>query len=144
MFTDDAAERLLDRISRDGRAKPAPEMGPILAGQWNRTLANIAQGFELRLAGDLLTPRSFRRGLLFAGTERAAWISFDDGSHWRSLQLNLPNSPVHDLVVKDDDLVVATHGRSFWVLDDITPLRQMKPAAIEQAVALYPVKDALM
>ena len=55
------------------------------------------------------------KGLLYAGTERGVFVSFDDGAHWRSLQLNLPNTPVHDLVVKNDDLVVATHGRSFWI-----------------------------
>ena len=66
-----------------------------------------------------------RRGLLYAGTEIGVFVSFDDGAHWQPLQLNLPVTPIHDLVVKDDDLVVATHGRSFWVLDDITPIRQV-------------------
>ena len=66
-----------------------------------------------------------RKGLLYAGTELGVYVSFDDGAHWQPLQLNLPHSPIHDLVVKDDDLVVATHGRSFWVLDDLTPLRQV-------------------
>jgi photosystem II stability/assembly factor-like uncharacterized protein len=65
-----------------------------------------------------------RRGLLYAGTETGIHISFDDGAHWQSLQANLPVVPIHDLAVKDSDLVVATHGRSFWILDDITPLRQ--------------------
>ena len=59
--------------------------------------------------------------------KRACYFSFDDGAHWQPLQLNLPMSPIHDLVVKDDDLVVATHGRSFWVLDNLTPLRQVNP-----------------
>ena len=66
-----------------------------------------------------------RRGLLFAGTESAVWMSFDDGDHWQSLQLNLPHSAARDLVIHGDDLIVATHGRSFWILDDITPLRQI-------------------
>jgi photosystem II stability/assembly factor-like uncharacterized protein len=69
-----------------------------------------------------------RRGLLYAGTERGVYVSFDDGAHWRSLQMNLPIVPVHDLVVKNDDLVLATHGRSFWILDDISPLRQIADA----------------
>jgi photosystem II stability/assembly factor-like uncharacterized protein len=64
------------------------------------------------------------RGLLFAGTELGAYVSFDDGDHWQSLQLNLPTVSIHDLVIHGDDLVVATHGRAFWILDDITPLRQ--------------------
>ena len=65
-----------------------------------------------------------RAGLLYAATETGIFVSFDDGGHWQSLQLNLPRVPVHDMVVHDGDLVVATHGRAFWVLDDLTPLRQ--------------------
>jgi photosystem II stability/assembly factor-like uncharacterized protein len=68
-----------------------------------------------------------RRGLLFAGTETSVSVSFDDGEHWQPLKLNLPAAPIHDLVVHGDDLVVGTHGRSFWILDDITPLRQFNP-----------------
>jgi photosystem II stability/assembly factor-like uncharacterized protein len=64
------------------------------------------------------------KGLLFAGTEFGIYLSFDDGDHWESLQLNLPVTSVRDLVVHGDDLVIATHGRSFWILDNITPLRQ--------------------
>ncbi|HWO29692.1 MAG TPA: hypothetical protein VNO32_12935, partial [Candidatus Acidoferrum sp.] len=78
-----------------------------------------------------------RRGLLYAGTELGMFVSFDDGAHWQPLQLNLPVSPIHDLVVKDDDLVVATHGRSFWILDDITPLRQALDAEKDNAFWLY-------
>jgi photosystem II stability/assembly factor-like uncharacterized protein len=69
-----------------------------------------------------------RKGLLFAGTETGVWVSFNDGDHWQSLQLNLPHSSMRDLWIHDDDLLVATHGRSFWVLDDITPLRQITDA----------------
>ncbi len=65
-----------------------------------------------------------RKGLLFAGTENAVWASFDDGDHWQSLQLNLPHTSMRDLWIHDDDLIVATHGRSFWILDDIAPLRE--------------------
>jgi photosystem II stability/assembly factor-like uncharacterized protein len=65
------------------------------------------------------------KDLLYAGTEMGVYISFDGGNNWQSLQLNLPTSPIHDLVVKNNDLVVATHGRSFWILDDISPLRQL-------------------
>ena len=65
-----------------------------------------------------------RNGLLFAGTEFGIYVSFDDGDHWQSLQLNLPVTSVRDFVVHGDDLVIATHGRSFWILDNITPLRQ--------------------
>ena len=78
-----------------------------------------------------------RKGLLYAGTERGIYVSFDDGAHWRSLQLNLPNAPVHDLVVKDNDLVVATHGRAFWILDDVTPLRQFAESVAAEDMHLY-------
>ena len=68
-----------------------------------------------------------RKGLLFAGTERTVYVSWDDGDHWQSLQMNLPPTSIRDLVVHHDDLVVGTHGRSFWILDNITPLRQFSP-----------------
>ncbi|MCP5025231.1 MAG: glycosyl hydrolase [Actinomycetia bacterium] len=67
-----------------------------------------------------------REGLLYVGTELGLFVSFDDGAHWQSLQANLPVSPVYDMVIKDTDLVVATHGRSFWILDDLTQLHQMQ------------------
>jgi hypothetical protein len=75
--------------------------------------------------------------LLYAGTENGVYVSFDDGADWRPLQLNLPPSPVHDLVVKDNDLVVATHGRAFWILDDVTPLRQFSDEVAKKDVHLY-------
>jgi hypothetical protein len=78
-----------------------------------------------------------RRGLLYAGTEKGVYVSFNDGADWRSLQLNLPTTPVHDLVIKNDDLVLATHGRSFWILDDVSPLRQFKDDLAQQEVHLY-------
>lgn len=65
-----------------------------------------------------------RKGLLFAGTENAVWVSFDDGEHWQSLLLNLPRTSMRDLWIHENDLIVATHGRSFWILDDISPLRE--------------------
>ncbi len=77
------------------------------------------------------------KGLLYAGTEFGIYISFDDGDHWQSLQLNLPVTSVRDLVIHDDDLIVATHGRSFWALDNITPLRQVAEAQRSAAAWLY-------
>ena len=68
-----------------------------------------------------------RKGLLYAGTENALYVSFDDGDHWQSLQLNFPASDVRDLAVHGDDLVAATYGRALWILDDVTPLRQAGP-----------------
>jgi photosystem II stability/assembly factor-like uncharacterized protein len=70
----------------------------------------------------------WRRGLLYAGSEHGVYVSFDDGSSWESLSLNLPVTPVTGLIVEDRDLVIATHGRSFWVLDDMETLRQIEPA----------------
>jgi len=79
-----------------------------------------------------------QKGLLYAGTETGIYVSFDDGSHWQSLQGNLPTAPIHDLIVKNDDLAVATHGRSFWLLDDITPLRQLAAHANDDVVLYQP------
>src|SRR6185437_2142663 len=78
-----------------------------------------------------------RPNLLFAGTEQGMYVSFDDGGKWQLLQLNLPPAPVNDLVLKNDDLVVATHGRSFWVLDDITPLEEYSDAVAQQDAHLF-------
>ena len=78
-----------------------------------------------------------RKGLLYAGSERAVHISFDDGEHWQSLRLNMPATSIRDLVIKDDDLVIGTHGRSFWILDNITPLRQLTDQLARQSPVLY-------
>jgi hypothetical protein len=78
-----------------------------------------------------------KKGLLFAGTEFGIYISFDDGDHWQPLQLNLPVTSVRDLAIHGEDLIVATHGRSFWILDNITPLRQAADAAKANAFWLY-------
>jgi photosystem II stability/assembly factor-like uncharacterized protein len=78
-----------------------------------------------------------RKGLLFAGTEHAVYVSFDDGEHWESLRLNMPASSVRDLIIKDDDLAAATHGRGFWILDDITPLRQLDDKTTSAEAVLF-------
>ena len=84
-----------------------------------------------------------KKEILYAGTELGVYVSFDNGTHWQPLQLNLPQSPAHDLVVKDDDLVVATHGRSFWVLDDVTPLRQLNAQSTQADMILYAPQTGL-
>ncbi|MGA7920351.1 MAG: hypothetical protein WCA38_11835, partial [Candidatus Acidiferrales bacterium] len=84
-----------------------------------------------------------REGLLFAGTERGVYVSFNDGQQWQPLQLNLPVSPIHDLVIHGDDLVVATHGRSFWILDDITPLRQLTAHDEQADIILFKPEPAV-
>ena len=78
-----------------------------------------------------------RKGLLFAGTELAVFVSFDDGDHWQPLRLNMPATSIRDLVVHDNDLVVGTHGRSFWILDDIAPLRQMSESIANADAHLF-------
>jgi photosystem II stability/assembly factor-like uncharacterized protein len=89
-----------------------------------RTWTEITNGIPAGQTVNVVREDPQRKGLLFAGTERAVYVSFDDGDHWQSLRLNMPATSVRDLIVKNDDLVVATHGRGFWILDDITPLRQ--------------------
>ena len=82
-----------------------------------------------------------RKGLLFAGSERAVYVSFDNGENWTSLRQNMPATSIRDLVVKDDDLVIGTHGRSFWILDDITPLRQLKPEMVTSESVFFKPQD---
>lgn len=84
-----------------------------------------------------------RRGLLFAGTERSVFISFDDGENWQSLQLNLPTTSVRDIEIHGDDAVLATHGRGFWVLDDIGALRQLTAATSQAPATLFKPTDAV-
>lgn len=83
-----------------------------------------------------------RQGLLYAGTETGMFVSFDDGDHWQPLQMNLPVTPVHDIAVKDNDIVVATHGRGFWVLDDTSVLQQLNSGITATAVTLFKPRDA--
>jgi photosystem II stability/assembly factor-like uncharacterized protein len=84
-----------------------------------------------------------RKGLLYAGAETGVWVSFDDGGRWQSLQGNLPNTPIHDLIVHGKDLAVATHGRSFWILDDLAPLRQMTSAIANESAHLFTPSPAV-
>jgi photosystem II stability/assembly factor-like uncharacterized protein len=83
-----------------------------------------------------------RKGLLYAATERRVYVSFDDGDHWQSLQLNMASSSVRDITVKDDDLIAATHGRGFWILDDITPLRQIDGGTANADAVLFKPQTA--
>ncbi len=106
---------------------------------WSLIVNGIAQNHYARSVRE----DPGRKGLLFAGTERGVYASFDDGAHWQSLQLNLPVSPIHDLVVHDNDLVVATHGRSFWILDDLTPLRQLTSQTARAQAILYKPEPAV-
>jgi photosystem II stability/assembly factor-like uncharacterized protein len=93
-------------------------------GDYGKTWTKITNGIPDGAYIHAVREDPQRKGLLFAGAETGVWVSFDDGEHWRSLQLDLPVCPIHDLTVHGNGLVVATHGRSFWILDDIAPLRQ--------------------
>jgi hypothetical protein len=84
-----------------------------------------------------------RKGLLYAGTENGAYVSFNDGRNWQPLQMNLPHAPVYWIAVQDHfhDLVLATYGRGFWILDDLTPLEQMTPQVADSSAYLFPPRD---
>jgi hypothetical protein len=97
---------------------------------WQRISAGIPEGSYVNAVRE----DPVKKGLLFAGTETGVFVSFNDGEQWQPLQLNLPNVSIRDLVVHDNDLVVATHGRALWALDDLTPLRQLD-AQVAQADA---------
>lgn len=103
----------------------------------------IDDGITPDAATNVIRQDPQRRGLLFAGTETQAWVSFDDGDHWQSLRLNMPAVSVRDLKVHGDDLIAATHGRGFMVLDDITPLRQIDAETARAAVMLYKPEAAV-
>ncbi len=90
-----------------------------------KTWQDISQGIPPGSFVRVVREDPARNGLLYAGTETGVFVSFDDGTHWQSLQLNLPTASVRDLIVHGDDLIAGTHGRSIWILDDLTPLRQM-------------------
>ncbi len=90
-----------------------------------KTWRTIANGIPDNEPVNTVREDPERQGLLFAGTERTVYVSFDDGDHWQSLRLNLPATSIRDLVIHQDDIVVGTHGRSFWILDDIAPLREI-------------------
>jgi photosystem II stability/assembly factor-like uncharacterized protein len=106
---------------------------------WKSLVAGLASDVYLHAVRE--DPK--RKGLLFAGTERGVVFSPDDGATWKELKLNLPTVAVHDLVVKDDDLVVGTHGRSIWILDDLTPLREWSKEIEAQAAHLFTVRPAV-
>jgi len=104
---------------------------------YGRSWTRITEGIPADDFTRVIRADPVRWGLLYCGTETGVYVSFDDGGHWQRLQSNLPVCPIYDLVVKDSDLVVATHGRSFWILDDLTPLRQYEPEQLEQPAYLY-------
>jgi photosystem II stability/assembly factor-like uncharacterized protein len=106
---------------------------------WRKIVAGIAPDHFVRVVRE----DPARRGLLFAGTEFGVYVSFDDGAAWQPLQLTLPVVPVHDLTLRDHDLVAATHGRAFWILDDITPLEQLTDDIARGGNHLFAPRDAV-
>jgi photosystem II stability/assembly factor-like uncharacterized protein len=106
---------------------------------WILTAGGIPEGSYVRSVKE--DPK--RKGLLFAGTETGVYFSIDDGGHWQPLKLNLPTVPVHDVEVHGDDLVVATHGRAFWVLDNITALRQVETSSAASEAILFKPETAI-
>jgi hypothetical protein len=104
---------------------------------YGKTWAKIIDGIGATDFAQAVREDPRRAGLLYAGTEHGIYVSFDDGAHWRSLSLNLPDTQVSDIVVEKDDLVIATHGRSFWILDDIGPLRQYAPEVTQAPAHLF-------
>ncbi len=106
---------------------------------WTEIISGIPDGAPV----DAVREDPKRKGLLFAGTEREVYVSFDDGDHWQSLRLNMPANSIRDIIIKDDDLVAATHGRGFWILDDITPLRQLTASVGPSEAFLFKPQTAL-
>ncbi len=108
-----------------------------------KTWTEIVKGIPDGAPVDAVREDPKKKGLLFAGTEREVYVSFDDGDNWQSLRLNMAPSSVRDIIVHDDDLIAATHGRGFWILDDITPLRQLTPDAAAAPAFLYKPQTAM-
>ncbi len=102
-----------------------------------KSWVKIASGLPADAPVNVVREDPQRQGLLFAGTERSVYVSFDDGANWQPLRLNLPATSVRDLVIHKDDLVAGTHGRSFWILDNLTPLREISASTAGHAATLF-------
>ncbi len=109
---------------------------------FGKSWTEIASGLSPNAPVNAVRSDPVRKGLLYAATERGVSVSFDDGDSWMPLQINLPTTSVRDLVVHGDDLVVGTHGRSFWILDDVTPLRQLTPGVTAAHFHLFAPQTA--
>jgi len=106
---------------------------------WQETVSGIGETDFVRTVRE----DPVRKGLLYAGTEQGVYVSFDDGNHWQSLRLNMPVVAIHDLAIEQDDLVAATYGRSFWILDDVTPLRQAETWMATEVAHLFAPRTAI-
>jgi photosystem II stability/assembly factor-like uncharacterized protein len=110
---------------------------------FGKSWQEITKGIAGNAPTNVVREDPVRKGLLFAGTEAAVYISFDEGDNWQPLQLNLPHTSMRDLTIHGDDLIVGTHGRSFWILDDITPLRQLSADVAKAPVTLFAPQEAI-
>lgn len=108
---------------------------------YGKTWTDLAAGLPQNGPARVLREDPVRKGLLYAATEYAMWISFDDGAHWQSFQQNLPHVPISDLLVHDSDLIVSTEGRGFWIVDDLTTLRQMTAESAAASLSLFKPRD---
>ena len=131
-FDVDSAYAAIDRHRLDDR-KPYVYRTHDGGRTWTPIVAGIRDGDFVNAVREDPT----RRGMLYAATELGVYLSFDDGDHWQPLQMNLPRTSVRDMDVHGDDLVIATHGRGFWVLDDLSPLRQLSGGVAGNATRLY-------
>ena len=114
---------------------PAPYI--FKTNDFGKTWTTIITGIPAGVYVHAVREDPKKKGLLYAGTEHGIFVSFDDGAHWETLQLNLPSAPVNDLIVKGNDLAVATHGRAFWILDDLSPIRQWQDSLKDTDVHLF-------
>jgi len=110
---------------------------------FGKTWTEITKGIPEGGASNVVREDPVRKGLLYAGTEGSIYVSFNDGDDWQPLQLNLPHTSMRDLAIHGDDLIVATHGRSFWILDDLTPLRQMRADIAKENAYLFAPQEAI-
>ena len=110
---------------------------------FGKTWTEITKGIPDGGASNVVREDPARKGLLFTGTEGSVYVSFNDGDDWQPLQLNLPHTSMRDLAIHGDDLIVATHGRSFWILDDIAPLRQMSADIAKESAHLFAPQEAI-
>jgi photosystem II stability/assembly factor-like uncharacterized protein len=137
-FDDKTAYLVVDAHRLDNM-KPYLFKTEDLGKNWKSLSAKLPQDIYLHAVRE--DPK--KKGQLYAGTERGVYFSTDDGGTWQELKLNLPAVPVHDLVVKDNDLVLGTHGRSIWIFDDLTPVREYTPKIAAEPVYLFPVQPAV-
>jgi photosystem II stability/assembly factor-like uncharacterized protein len=121
------------------------DFGPYVfkTGDYGKTWTTITSGLPADDFARAIREDTKRPGLLYLGTERSVYVSFDDGASWQSLRLNLPVTPVHGIVVEEKDLVIGTHGRGFYILDGIAALRQLTPEVASAAVYLFKPADTI-